>query len=57
MSELNYGSARRVPEQLGDEMQEEHQAELLEKVERDHDAQEAAKTQRRWWRFWRRDAK
>ena len=56
MSEWNW-AAGQMPKPLNDEMQEEHQAELREEYERQHLANEASKSKRRWWKFWSRAEK
>jgi len=53
MSEWNW-AAGQMPKPLNDEMQEERQAELREESERQHLANEASKSKRRWWKFWSR---
>lgn len=55
MTEFNRGSGRRMPEPFGDEMQKEHQADVQGEAEREHEAKEAARAKRPWWRFWERD--
>jgi len=56
MSEWNW-AAGQMPKPLNDEMQEERQAELREESERQHLANEASKSKRRWWKFWSRAEK
>ena len=56
MSEWNW-AAGQMPKPLNDEMHEERQAELSEQSERQHLANEASKSKRRWWKFWSRPEK
>ena len=56
MSEWNW-AAGQMPKPLNDEMQKERQAELREEYERQHLANEASKSKRRWWKFWSRAEK
>jgi hypothetical protein len=51
MSEWNW-AAGQMPKPLNDEMHEERQDELSEENERQHLANQASKSKRRWWRFW-----
>jgi hypothetical protein len=55
-SEWNRSGGGPIPKPLGGEMQKEHQAELQELGQHEHQAHEASKGKRRWWQFWRRDA-
>jgi hypothetical protein len=53
VSEWNWSSGP-MKRPLGEEMQDEHQAELREELDRSHKADQAARPKRPWWKFWAR---